>query len=408
MKKVIILILDSFGIGSTEDSYKFSDHGSNTFGHISQFCHMQYLYGKRNKLHIPNLISLGLGLSYKYIHSEFPTGINNCNKNIIGSYGYASEISSGKDTISGHWEIAGVPVLFNWDYFKSTENSFPKVLLEKILFSAKIKGILGNCHSSGTEILEYLGEKHIKTKYPIFYTSSDSVFQIACHEHIFGLKNLYELCYLVRKILDENNYKIARVIARPFIGYEKRNFIRTNNRKDFSIPPSDITVMEKLITERQGSVISVGKIFDIYSGVGITKKIQAYGSKNLFSSTISAIKSCNKDSIILTNFVDFDSVWGHRRDVLGYANELEKFDEMLPNLLKLITKQDLLIITADHGCDPTWIGTDHTREYIPILIYKKNNLPIFIGHRKTFADISQTIAKYFCLSKMNYGKEIII
>ncbi|WMY97411.1 MAG: phosphopentomutase [Arsenophonus sp.] len=404
MKRVFLIILDSFGIGATKDANKFGDTGANTLGNIAKSC----FYGKANKngrygnLKLPNLSKLGLGEAAKESSGIFPFGLEK-EIDIIGAYGYASELSSGKDTASGHWEIAGVPVLFEWGYFKNKIFSFPENLLSQVIKEGKISGYLGNCHASGTSIIDKLGEKHIETGKPIFYTSGDSVFQIACHEEKFGLEKLYNLCKITRKILNDERYNIARVIARPFIGEKSGFFIRTGNRYDYSVEPPEPTVLKKLVEEKSGNVISIGKIANIYANVGITKKVHAIGREKLFNATIQEIKNAKNNTIILTNFVDFDSSYGHRRDVAGYALELELFDKRIPEILHLIKKNDLLIITADHGCDPTWYGTDHTRENIPILIYSPKITPCYLGHRKTFADIGQTIAKYFGLSPMKYG-----
>lgn len=408
MKRAFVLVLDSFGIGSSSDACQFGDDGADTFGHILQACST----GAANKnrtgpLKIPNLISLGLGKLVEQLKNKLLFSTDDYYTNIIGSYAYASEISSGKDTISGHWEIVGVPVLFNWDYFKKIKNSFPQELLKEILIRTNLIGSLGNCHASGTKVLDDFGEEHIDTGKPIFYTSQDSVFQIACHEEIFGLQKLYDLSQIVRKILNEKKYNIGRVISRPFIGFKKNQFIRTSNRSDLSNKPTSSTILQKLIDEKCGTVIGIGKISDIYSGVGITYNIKATGLNSLLDATISQIKKATHNTIIFTNFVDFDSLWGHRRDVSGYARGLEFFDSRLPELLDLIKKEDILIITADHGCDPTWSGTEHTREYVPILIYKPGILPKYLGHRKTFADIGQTLAQYFSLSKMDYGKNML-
>ncbi|QCI18492.1 phosphopentomutase [Buchnera aphidicola (Aphis nasturtii)] len=407
MKRVFLMILDSFGIGSSIDSYKFNDHGADTFGHIVEKCFL----GEANKeragyLKIPNLRKLGIAQAYKSSTGKYPLGFHEKfnESKIIASYGFASEISSGKDTTSGHWEIAGVPVLDNWYYFKKINNTFPNTLINEIINNFKLPGILGNCHASGTEIITKLGEEHIKTGKPIFYTSSDSVFQVACHENIFGLSKLYKLCQKIRNLLNENKFKVARVIARPFIGNNKLNFQRTGNRLDLSIKPPSITVMEKLINEKQGKVVGIGKISDIYAGVGISKSIKSFGLEELCNTTINEMKLAKNNTIVLTNFVDFDSIWGHRRDVSGYAKGLEFFDNQLFNMINLVKERDLLIITADHGCDPTWLGTDHTRENVPILIYSPSRKTKFLGHRKTFSDIGQTIAKYFSLSEMKYGK----
>ncbi|MGL9706524.1 phosphopentomutase, partial [Escherichia coli] len=305
---------------------------------------------------------------------------------------------------SGHWEIAGVPVLFEWGYFSDHENSFPQELLDKLVERANLPGYLGNCHSSGTVILDQLGEEHMKTGKPIFYTSADSVFQIACHEETFGLDKLYELCEIAREELTNGGYNIGRVIARPFIGDKAGNFQRTGNRHDLAVEPPAPTVLQKLVDEKHGQVVSVGKIADIYANCGITKKVKATGLDALFDATIKEMKEAGDNTIVFTNFVDFDSSWGHRRDVAGYAAGLELFDRRLPELMSLLRDDDILILTADHGCDPTWTGTDHTREHIPVLVYGPKVKPGSLGHRETFADIGQTLAKYFGTSDMEYGK----
>lgn len=406
MKRVFILVLDSFGIGYSEDSEQFNDFGSNTFGHIADYCNFRKANNNRfGNLNIPNLISLGLAKIYYKIHKCLPSGIIQ-SKYIISSYGFSSELSTAKDTSSGHWEIAGVPVLFEWDYFKKNTNSFPNVILKSIISKFNLSGILGNCHASGINILNDFGEEHIKTNKPIFYTSSDSVFQVACHEKYFGLNKLYKLCKFIRILLDKYNYNITRVIARPFIGEKKYQFVRTGNRRDFSKPPHKNTILKKLIIEKNGNVIALGKIADIFANIGITKRIHATGLDCLIKKTIEQIKIATNNTIVFVNFVDFDSIWGHRRDVSGYAQGLEFFDMQLPKILHSLYDEDILIITADHGCDPTWLGTDHTREFIPILLYSKFIKNNYLGHRNTFSDIGQTISKYFSLSPMKYGISI--
>ncbi|MDU4941333.1 MAG: phosphopentomutase [Mixta calida] len=407
MKRVFIMVLDSFGIGASKDAEKFGDTGSDTLGHIAKACfNGEADQGRKGPLHLPNLTALGLGKAAEASTGTFPPGLDP-NAEIIGAYAYASELSSGKDTPSGHWEIAGVPVLFDWGYFSDTENSFPQELLDKLVERADLPGYLGNCHSSGTVILDKLGEEHMKTGKPIFYTSADSVFQIACHEETFGLQRLYDLCEIAREELDKGDYNIGRVIARPFVGDKAGNFQRTGNRHDLAVEPPSPTILKKLVEEKQGEVISVGKIADIYAHVGITKKVKATGLDALFDATVKEMAEAPDNSIVFTNFVDFDSTWGHRRDVAGYAGGLELFDRRLPELMALVKEGDILILTADHGCDPTWHGTDHTREHIPVLIYGPGVKPGFLGYRETFADIGQTVAKYFGLSDMEYGKSML-
>ena len=407
MKRAFIMVLDSFGIGSSKDADKFGDEGSDTLGHIAEACFEgRANEGREGPLHLPNLTALGLGKAAELSTGRFPPGLD-ANAEIIGAYAYASELSSGKDTPSGHWEIAGVPVLFDWGYFSDKENSFPQELLDVLVKRANLPGYLGNCHSSGTVILDQLGEEHMKSGKPIFYTSADSVFQIACHEETFGLDRLYELCEIAREELTNGGYNIGRVIARPFVGDKAGNFERTGNRHDLAVEPPAPTMLKKLVDEKGGEVISVGKIADIYAEQGITQKVKATGLDALFNATIEQMKKAPDNAIVFTNFVDFDSTWGHRRDIAGYAGGLEFFDRRLPELMELVKEGDILILTADHGCDPSWHGTEHTREHIPILIYGPKVKPGSLGYRDTFADIGQTIAKYFGLSSMDYGKSLL-
>ncbi|MEL6115190.1 phosphopentomutase [Photobacterium sp. SP02] len=406
MKRAIILVLDSFGLGATEDAVKFGDVGSNTMGHIAKAC----AEGRADNadrsglLNLPNLTRLGLGKAAEESCGEFPQGLDPVAE-ITGAYGHAAEISSGKDTPSGHWEIAGVPVLFDWGYFSDTSNSFPQELLDRIVERAQLPGYLGNCHASGTQVLDDLGEEHMKTGKPIFYTSADSVFQIACHEETYGLDNLMTLCEIVREELED--YNIGRVIARPFIGAGKGQFERTGNRRDLSLEPPSATVLQKLVEEKQGEVVSVGKIADIYAHCGITQKVKATGLEALFDATLAQMEKAGDNTIVFTNFVDFDSAYGHRRDVAGYAAALEYFDRRLPELLSQLQEDDVLIITADHGCDPTWPGTDHTREHIPVLVSGPKIPAGSLGRRDTFADIGQSLASYFGTSAMDYGKSFL-
>ncbi|MCL1079658.1 phosphopentomutase [Parashewanella spongiae] len=404
MKRTVILMLDSFGIGAAGDAEAFGDVGSNTFGHIAKACaEGKANDGREGPLNLPNLAKLGLGHAGKESTGHFASGFDE-NVELIGTYGYAAEISTGKDTPSGHWEIAGVPVLFDWGYFTDLNHSFPKGLTDKILERAGLDGFLGNCHASGTAILEELGEEHMRSGHPIFYTSADSVFQVACHEESFGLDNLYKLCEIVREELEP--YNIGRVIARPFNGANAKEFARTGNRRDLSLEPPSKTVLDKL-KAAGGEVVSVGKIADIYAHCGITKKVKANGLEALFDATLEQVKQANDRTIVFTNFVDFDSHYGHRRDVAGYARGLEYFDSRLPELLAILEADDLLLLTADHGCDPTWPGTEHTREHVPVLALGAGLKPGSLGGRDTFADMGQSIASYYKLEPMEYGKSFI-
>ena len=392
-RRVIILILDSLGIGASADAVKFGDVGSNTLGSIARHA---------GPLKLPNLSKLGLGHACELSSGYFPQGMDSAAP--MAAYGYARELSSGKDTPSGHWEIAGVPVLFDWGYFSNKENSFPPELLDAIVAKAGLPGYLGNCHASGTDILDRLGEEHMASGKPIFYTSADSVFQIACHEESYGLERLYELCKITRELLEP--YNIGRVIARPFVGTGKGQFVRTGNRKDLAVEPPAPTVLQKL-TEAGGEVVSIGKIADIYAHVGITQKFKATGLDELWDKTLAAMANTPGNSIIFTNFVDFDSSYGHRRDVTGYARALEQFDTRLPELFAALRDDDIVILSADHGCDPTWPGSDHTREHIPVLCYGKSVPAGSIGERATFADIGQSVAAYLGLAPLDYGQSFL-
>ncbi|CAG9000466.1 MAG: Phosphopentomutase [Candidatus Celerinatantimonas neptuna] len=403
MKRAILLVLDSFGVGGGEDAANFGDDGSDTLGHIAEYCQSgKANQGRKGSLHVPNLNSLGLGRLAQASRGEPVSGLPDVEP--VGAYGYAQELSSGKDTPSGHWEIAGVPVLFDWGYFPDKENSFPQVLLDELVKRADLPGYLGNCHASGTTILEQLGEEHMRTGKPIFYTSADSVFQIACHEQTFGLERLYQLCKIARELL--NDYNIGRVIARPFVGDCSERFTRTGNRHDYAVKPPQATVLEKLV-DAGGSVTSIGKIADIYAHQGITRKVKATGLEELFDATLLELEVAGDHSIVFTNFVDFDSSYGHRRNVSGYAGALEYFDKRLPELIKQLQDGDILMITADHGCDPTWPGTEHTREHIPVLVYGKAVRSVALGRRQTFADIGQSVADYFDLPAMDYGESFM-
>jgi len=406
MKRSIILVLDSFGIGASADADKFGDVGSDTLGHIAEQCAIGLADNENRKgpLSLPNLTKLGLAMAAKESTGSIPQGMDE-SAEIIGAYGHAAEISSGKDTPSGHWEIAGVPVLFEWGYFTEKTNSFPKELLDRIVERANLPGYLGDCHASGTQVLDDLGEEHMATGKPIFYTSADSVFQIACHEETYGLDNLLELCQIAREELED--YNIGRVIARPFIGPKAGEFARTGNRRDLSVEPPAATVLQKLVDEKGGDVVSIGKIADIYANCGITKKVKQTGIEDLFNATLEQVKEAGDNTIVFTNFVDFDSAYGHRRDVAGYAAALEYFDSRLPELLAILKEDDVLIMTADHGCDPTWPGTDHTREHIPVLVYGEKVKAGSLGRRETFADIGQSLAEYFGTSDMDYGKSFL-
>ena len=398
MTRAIILVLDSFGIGATADAVRFGDAGANTLGSIARV-----RAAKGTPLKLPNLTRLGLMRAAEESCGDRPAGTG-ARDEVTGAYGFAEELSSGKDTPSGHWEIAGVPVLFEWGYFTGKTDTFPAELLNDLVARAALPGVLGNCHASGTEIIKTLGEAHMATGKPIVYTSADSVFQVACHEETYGLDRLYALCDIARELVDD--YNIGRVIARPFVGTSPADFQRTGNRRDLTTPPPSPTVLDKL-SGSGGEVISIGKIADIYAHKGITQKIKATGNSALFDATLQAMTSAPNRSIIFTNFVDFDMLYGHRRDVDGYAEALEAFDDRLPEILDRLERDDVLIICADHGCDPTWPGTDHTREHSAVLVYGEKIPAGCIGRRKSFADIGQSLASYFGLAPMGYGDSFL-
>lgn len=394
MARVIWMVIDSFGVGHAPDAEKFGDVDANTLGNIAKVFEQE----RGRPLNLPNFASMGL---VELAGQASGQRINHASvETYQGAYGYAAELSTGKDTPSGHWEMAGVPVLFEWGYFADLDNSFSPELMEKINNATGYEGMLGNCHASGTVIIEKLGEEHIKTGLPICYTSADSVFQVAAHEEHFGLDKLYEYCEKVQKIVEPMN--IGRVIARPFVGEDKASFSRTGNRRDYSILPPAPTVLDKF-TDAGGTVISVGKIADIFAHQGITEKTKATGIDALTDATLAHMASAKDKSIIFTNLVNFDQDFGHRRDPVGYGEALEAFDKRIVEIKAAMNADDLLIFTADHGCDPTWHGSDHTREYVPVIAYHPSIEQVDLGERQTFADIGQTIAELFDIEKLDYG-----
>jgi len=407
MRRSFILMMDSLGIGAAADAERFGDAGANTLGHIAEACAAGRANNERRHgpLRLPNLTKLGLAHACGEASGRFPAGLD-ASQVPVAAYGYAQEISSGKDTPSGHWELAGSPVLFDWGYFREPVNSFPAELLDTLVQKAKLPGYLGNCHASGTSVLDELGAEHMRSGKPIFYTSADSVFQIACHEESFGLERLYALCQLARDELTAGGYNIGRVIARPFIGSQPGSFQRTGNRHDYAVEPPMPTLLDKM-KDAGGEVIAIGKISDIYAGRGVTQSIKATGLAELWDATLAQLSRAGDQSIVFTNFVDFDSAYGHRRDVAGYAEALEYFDRRLPELLERLGPGDLVVLTADHGCDPTWSGTDHTREYVPVIFFGKPMPAGSLGRRETFADLGQSLATYHSLPALAYGRSFL-
>ncbi len=405
MSRVCLLVLDSLGIGGAPDADQFGDLGADTLGHIAQACAQGLAdEGRSGPLRVPVLSSLGLGLAAALSTGRIPPGLES-HVPALGRYGCATEISLGKDTPSGHFEMTGAPVLFDWGYFEQAKGSVPDELLKELVARAGLPGVLGNCKASGTEILTRLGEEHVRSGCPIVYTSVDSVLQIAAHEEAFGLNRLLEVCSIARELVDR--YRIARVIARPFTGRSEEGFVRTGNRRDFSIPAPSPTILD-LLTDSGGTVLCVGKVGDIFAHRGVTKNIRAYGHDRLMDATLDAWQSAGEKTLVMTNFVDFDSVHGHRRDVAGYARALESLDERLPELLARLAPGDLCILTADHGCDPTWPGTDHTRERVPVLAVGPGIRAGSIGIRDTLSDIGASAAHFLGMAGTGYGRSFFV
>ncbi len=401
MTRAFIILMDSFGIGASEDATDYGDAGADTLRHIAEQCaagNADKENVRQGPLKLPHLTRLGLNGAAEISGGKPVPGLVTENA-ITGAYGCAAEQSFGKDTPSGHWEIAGVPALFDWGYFPPEYPSFPEELLSELIMRGKLPGVLGNKHASGTDIIIELGEEHQKTGKPIVYTSADSVFQIAAHEESFGLERLYDLCLIARELVNE--YNVGRVIARPFLGVPG-NYYRTSHRIDYAVPPPDQTLLDRLIAAGR-EVIAIGKVADIYAHRGISKAVKADGNMALFDAFLQEVKAAPEGGLVFLNLVDFDMLYGHRRNVVGYAKALEELDARLPELMALLQPGDLAIITADHGCDPTWPGSDHTRENIPILAFGPAVKAGSIGKRDTFADIGQTVAKHLGISPLRYG-----
>lgn len=384
INRVIWIVLDSVGIGKAEDAKQFNDEGSNTIGNIIK---------SEGKINLYNMQKLGLGNIDEFDELDSI-------QNVIGCYGRAREISAGKDTTIGHFEMAGI---YSKVPFPTFPNGFPEKIIKQ--FEKEVgRKVIGNKVASGTEIIKELGKKHQETGDLIIYTSADSVFQIAAHEEVVSIEELYKICEVARKILVGED-EVARVIARPFIG-EKGNYERTDRRKDFSVSPPRDTVLDK--AKKQGlNVQAVGKIEYIFNKKGITEAVHTHDNMDGVTKTLEYMKT-NKKGIIYTNLVDFDMLWGHRRNVKGYKEGLEEFDRCLPKIMDNMNNDDLLIITADHGCDPTYRGTDHTRENVPVLVYGKQiKKGINLGELGTYADMGQTICDIFDLGELEIGESFL-
>jgi len=397
MSRAFILLLDSFGLGALPDADKYGDTGANTFGHIAEWAEKE---GK--PMALPNLERLGLAAAAHKASGEWAPGFG-LREGFSGAWGVAREQSTGKDTQSGHWEIAGVPVLFDWGYFPKTVPSFPKELTDKLQELTGVPGWLGNCHASGTTIIDELGDEHVASGKPILYTSADSVLQIAAHEEHFGLERLYEVCEAAYELVKP--YNIGRVIARPFLG-ENGKYKRTSNRHDYAVPPTAPTLLDHVKNDG-GEVIALGKISDIFAAQGVTQLIKGADNMALFDRLLEVADTAPSKSLTFVNFVDFDMHFGHRRDVAGYSNALHELDARLPEFMAKLQDGDLVVITADHGCDPTAPGSDHTREHIPMIFFGPQVAPQELPTADTFSSIGATLAKHLGVKPLSNGTALL-
>jgi phosphopentomutase len=396
MARAFLIVLDSVGCGGAEDAPAYGDGGSNTLLHIAQACRdgrgdREGL--RQGPLRLPNLLGLGLAQAVAASCGVEPP-MPGAPSAPSGLWGFGVETAAGKDTPSGHWEIAGARPDFAWGTFPDTQPCFPPALVEALVREAGLPGILGDRHASGTAIIDALGAEHLRTGKPICYTSVDSVFQIAAHEEAFGLERLYSVCRTAFRLCEP--LRIGRVIARPFLGDPESGFRRTAHRKDFSIAPPEGTILDRAQADGR-DIVTVGKIGDIFAHRATGREVKAPGNMALFDAMLPAAGSLGDGGLLFANFVDFDSEFGHRRDVPGYAACLEAFDARLPELAALLRPGDLLVITADHGNDPTWPGTDHTREHVPILAAGPGLAAGPIGRRATLADIAGSVASHLGL-----------
>ena len=403
MARALLIVLDSVGCGGAADAAAYGDAGSDTLGHIAEAC----ADGRGDReglrsgpLKLPNLVRLGLAHACEASTGRPLAGVAKPARP-EGRWGYGVEISQGKDTPSGHWEIAGCPVPFQWGYFTDLENSFPPELVAGIIKEGALPGILGNKHASGTAIIDELGPEHIRTGKPICYTSVDSVLQIAAHEEHFGLERLYALCKVTRGLVDP--LRIGRVIARPFVGSPEEGFTRTGNRKDFAIPPPDETILDRL-TSRGRTVVTVGKIGDIFAHRSTGTEIKPFGNAAMVEAALEAWDGLPDGGFCFVNLVDFDTEFGHRRDIPGYAAALEAFDRHLPHIEAALRPGDIAVVTADHGNDPSWPGSDHTREHVPILAFGPGIEPRPLGRRGSFADIAASLGPFLGIGPVGPGR----
>jgi phosphopentomutase len=397
MSRAFILLLDSFGLGAAPDAAAFGDTGANTFGHIASWA-----ADGGKPMQLPNLERLGLAAAAHSASGEWAPGFAQ-RDGFTGAYGAAREQSTGKDTQSGHWEIAGVPVLFDWGYFPRDVPSIPAEVTDKLQELTGVPGFLGNCHASGTEIINKHGDEHVATGKVILYTSGDSVMQIAAHEEHFGLERLYAMCEAAFELVKP--YNIGRVIARPFLG-ENGNYRRTSNRHDYAVPPPSATLLDH-VKDAGGEVIALGKISDIFATQGVSRVVKGVDNMALFDALLKVEEEAGDKSLTFVNFVDFDQAFGHRRDIAGYSNALHELDERLPEFMVKLKEGDLVVITADHGCDPSWPGSDHTREHIPMIFFGPGVAPRALPISETFSDIGATLAKHLGVKPLSNGTPLL-
>jgi len=403
MPRAFLIVLDSVGCGGAPDADRFfndghPDTGANTLAHIAKACAKgRAEEGREGPLALPELDRLGLGAAVRLASGEDAPGLG---AEPQGLWGAATEVSNGKDTPSGHWELAGVPVPFDWTYFPDSDPAFPPELIAEVCRIAGVEGTLGNVHASGVPIIEKLGADHIRSGWPICYTSADSVFQIAAHEERFGLERLLDLCERLAPMVHQ--MRVGRVIARPFVGSPEKGFSRTTNRRDYALTPPSPTLCDWVLDDGR-SVHAIGKIRDIFAGQGITD-VRKGSDAELMDHLVDAADDAGDGSLVFANFVEFDSLYGHRRDISGYARALEWFDSRLPVFLGRLQPGDLAIFTADHGNDPSWIGTDHTRERVPVLGVGRGAKAI---GQVAFVDVAASIADHLELPEHGPGRSFL-
>lgn len=400
MTRAFLIVLDSVGCGGAPDAHKFfndktvPDTGANTLAHIAQACaEGRAEEGRSGPLSLPHLDALGLGAAVRLASGDDTPGLD---ATPAGLWGAAQEVSPGKDTPTGHWEIAGVPLPWDWGYFPDTTPTFPADLTAAICKAADVDGILADKHASGTVVLDELGVEHIRTGRPIVYTSADSVVQIAAHEEHFGLERLYALCQAIAPMV--HDMRVGRVIARPFVGSEAEGFTRTTNRRDFAMTPPNPTLCD-WVTDAGGKVHAIGKIGDIFAHRGITS-VQKGVDADLMEYLLTSFDDAQDGDLVFANFVEFDTKYGHRRDISGYARALEWFDTQVPRVLAKMREGDLVLFTADHGNDPSWVGTDHTRERVPVVAAGLGTREI---GQVGFSDIGASVAAHLGLDTRGAG-----